>query len=81
MTVTANDLRQLLGSTLPAPTLVLEEGSLKIFSGEEVTRQSPWVVTTRDDLLAELPDADNPTEHDLVEKAALLDELVSSNGA
>ncbi|AQA25373.1 hypothetical protein BTZ20_3216 [Rhodococcus sp. MTM3W5.2] len=81
MTVKADDLRLLLASSLSQPTLVLEEGSLKVLSGDEVAKRSSWVVVTLEDLRRELPDGDNPTEHDLVEKAAMLDELVSSPGA
>ncbi|TQF65456.1 hypothetical protein FK531_21560 [Rhodococcus spelaei] len=81
MTVTADDLRKLLDSSVDAPTLVLEEGSIKVLAGGDASERSSWVVTTRDDLRQELPDGDNPTEHDLVEKAAMLDELISSPGA
>ncbi|MFC7448983.1 hypothetical protein [Rhodococcus daqingensis] len=81
MTVKADDLRLLLDSSLSQPALVLEEGSIKVLSGDEVAKRSSWVIVTLEDLVRELPDGDNPTEHDLVEKAAMLDELASSPGA
>ncbi|MFE3289301.1 hypothetical protein [Rhodococcus sp. NPDC059234] len=81
MTVTADDLRMLLDSSVDAPTLVLEEGSIRILAGNDATQRSAWVIITLEDLRRELPDGDNPTEHDLVEKAAMLDELISSPGA
>ncbi|MFC9788906.1 hypothetical protein [Rhodococcus sp. NPDC127528] len=81
MTVTADDLRMLLDSSVDTPTLVLEEGSIRILTGADAAQRSSWVVITREDLRRELPDGDKPTEHDLVEKAAMLDELISSPGA
>ncbi|WP_345345860.1 hypothetical protein [Rhodococcus olei] len=80
MTVTADDLRTLLSSTEPGATLVLEEGRTRVYSGDEVRERSSWVVTTLDDLRRELPDAGNPTAHDLDERAAMLDDMIAGQG-
>ncbi len=80
MTVTADDLRTLLSSTEPGATLVLEEGKTKIYSRDQAAKLSSWVVTTLDDLRHDLPDADNPTAHDLDERAAMLDSTIASQG-
>ncbi|MFD1812886.1 hypothetical protein [Rhodococcus gannanensis] len=80
MTVTADDLRTLLSSTEPGATLVLEEGKVKVYSRDRAEELSSWVVTTLDDLRHDLPDADNPTAHDLDERAAMLDDTIAGQG-
>ncbi|MGW0043825.1 hypothetical protein [Rhodococcus sp. NPDC003348] len=80
MTVTADDLRTLLSSTVPGATLVLEEGETRVYSKDQAEQRSSWVVTTQDDLRRDLPDAASPTAHDLDERAAMLDDMIAAQG-
>jgi glycine/D-amino acid oxidase-like deaminating enzyme/nitrite reductase/ring-hydroxylating ferredoxin subunit len=83
-TVTADDVRDLLGSEAPGATLVLVEGETRILSGAEVAEEryvAAIVVADRDQLrkTANL-DLDNPSEDALRELAERLDAAVTHLG-
>ncbi|MGW4057695.1 hypothetical protein ACWEGE_05425 [Amycolatopsis sp. NPDC004747] len=78
MKVTIDDLRRLLGSSLPDPVLVLTGGRMEVEPADTETPGASDVIT-RTDLRAQL-DGEEATDHELELIAATLTTAVVQRG-
>ncbi|MEE2033472.1 hypothetical protein [Rhodococcus chondri] len=79
--LTADDLRELLGSELTDPALVLDEGRFRVVGADEVTDGNrAFVVLTRVELREQLPQDREYTDSDLELRASTLDSTVANLG-
>lgn len=78
--LTADDLRDLLDSTLTDPALVLDEGRFRVVGAEDVTeRNRAFVVLTQEQLRERLPQ-DEYSRSDLEMQASVLDSTIANLG-
>lgn len=79
--LTADDLRELLGSAFADPALILDGGRFRVVSAEDVTdRNRTFVVLTREQLRELLPRDREYSESDLELQASVLDSTVANLG-
>ncbi|WP_007025397.1 hypothetical protein [Saccharomonospora iraqiensis] len=82
MDITADDVRALLDSELPEASLVLQEGRVRLLSGEDLrspAHAGALVVATRETLHGQLGDRDR-SRRELDEVAAGLQAGVTNQG-
>ncbi|MGX6512525.1 hypothetical protein [Rhodococcus sp. SJ-2] len=80
-TLTADDLRNLLDSTLADPALVLDEGRFRVVGAEDMTeRHRAFVVLTQKQLRDELPSDQEYDETALELRASSLDSTIANLG-
>ena len=78
--LTADDLRDLLDSTLTDPALVLDEGRFRVVGAEDVTeRNRAFVVLTQAQLRERLPQEEY-SRSDLEMQASVLDSTIANLG-
>ncbi|WP_241386739.1 hypothetical protein [Rhodococcus sp. CH91] len=78
--LTADDLRDLLDSTLTDPALVLDEGRFRVVGAEDVTeRNRAFVVLTQEQLRERLPQEEY-SRSDLEMQASVLDSTIANLG-
>lgn len=79
--LTADNLRELLDSTLDDPALVLDEGTFRVVGAGDVTeRNRTFVVVTREELRGQLPQDRECNDTDLELQASTLDATVGNLG-
>ncbi|MBM7461151.1 hypothetical protein [Rhodococcus coprophilus] len=79
--MSADDLRDLLGSSFPDPVLVLDEGRLHTVDAAHTDERSKaFVVVTRDELRQQLPQDREHTDTDLELLASTLGSTVANLG-
>ncbi len=77
--LTADDLRELLGSAFADPALILDGGRFRVVSAKDVTdRNRAFIVLTREQLSEQLPR--EYSESDLELQASVLDSTVANLG-
>jgi hypothetical protein len=81
MMISTDDVRRLLGADDPDSVLVLVEGRTEVIGAGQLASEQyrgALEVVSREDLAKRLGDA--PSNHDIAEQAALLDNAVSELG-
>ena len=79
--ISTDDVRRLLGADDPDSVLVLVEGRTEVIGAGQLASEQyrgALEVVSREDLAKRLGDA--PSNHDIAEQAALLDNAVSELG-
>ncbi|KZB80912.1 hypothetical protein [Amycolatopsis regifaucium] len=82
MKVTIGDLRRLLESELPDPTLILIEGQVRVVSAADDDNRSGAIeVTTQAELRSRLSGGPEPGDGELEAVAATLNTMIVERGA